>query len=138
IDLPRAGRIAPVPADSPRRPGGPLLRAALGARVETAPGLRRKIPEADRLPVHRERLDEPAVLAVVARCDQDRDLVAGLHHVARVARTVEVARAMAFVLGVARAALLVGDLDDRRRVRVHDVPLLDDAFDRHALTEIEL
>jgi hypothetical protein len=71
------------------------------------------------------------------RGDQDRDLVADMDHVARVARTVEVARAVAFEFPIARA-LRVRDLDDRRGVRVRDVEFLDHALDGDALAEIEL
>jgi hypothetical protein len=43
-----------------------------------------------------------------------------------------------FELRVARAALVVFELDHGPRVRIRDVELLDGTFDGHALPEIEL
>src|SRR5690606_40295815 len=100
--------------------------------------LGRTAAELDRLAVHREPENVAAVLAVVARPVHKRDLVARLGQPARVARAIEVARAMPLELDVARAALLVGALDAPDRVRVRAVELLDDALDGHGLPQVEL
>src|SRR5688572_13899199 len=95
-----------------RRTGS--LRSGVGA----PPRLRRQAAEADRFSVHREGLDEAAVLAVLPRSDQDCDFVADFHHVARESCAIEVTRAVTLVLRIASTALVIRDLHRGPRVRI--------------------
>src|SRR5689334_18968492 len=106
-------------------------------RIRSLPRLRRRPPEPHRLPIHGKRLDESAIRPIAPGRDHDRDLVADMNHVARVARAVEVACAVAFVMHFARA-LCVLHRDDGLGMRILHLESLDRSFDRDAFAEVEL